>query len=291
MDKRDVELRHLRCLVAVADNGGFSDAALELGISQASVSRTLASLESALGARLLYRTSRVCAPTTAGVTVLARARSVLTSVEDLYSEIASGHRLVRVGHPWSALGRHTAEFLRVWEERHPDVELRLVRHNSPTAGLAEGMCDLAVVRTPVDARRYDHAVVGHEQRWVAMASDDPWRRRRSVHLSELAGRTLATDLRTGSTTVELWPEGERPEVEYTQDVDDWLSMIATGRCVGMTPHATTTQYRREGIVYRRVRGADPVAVRLAWHRHDPHPAAHATAVLLSELYRADSSDR
>ena len=35
----DLELRHLRCLVAIVDSGTFTDAAIELGISQAAVSR------------------------------------------------------------------------------------------------------------------------------------------------------------------------------------------------------------------------------------------------------------
>ena len=73
-----LELKQLRCLVAIIDTGSFTDAALELGVSQAAVSRTLAGLEDVLGVRLLHRTSRSIAPTTAGVQVLARARVLLS---------------------------------------------------------------------------------------------------------------------------------------------------------------------------------------------------------------------
>jgi DNA-binding transcriptional LysR family regulator len=78
----DVELRHLRCLVAIADTGGFTGAATELGVTQPSVSRALAALESALGVRVLRRTSREVVLTAAGERVLARARRVLAEVED-----------------------------------------------------------------------------------------------------------------------------------------------------------------------------------------------------------------
>ena len=64
---------------------------------------------------------------------------------------------------------------------------------------------------------------------------------------------------------------------------DWLAAIATGRCVGVTPQATATQYRRDGIAYRLLRDADPV--HLIWRRHDPHPATHAAVALLADLYR------
>jgi DNA-binding transcriptional LysR family regulator len=281
----DLELRQLRCLVAIVDTGTFTDAAIELGVSQAAVSRTLSALEGVLGVRLLHRTSRSVTPTTAGVQVLARARQLLAEAENLVREATTGHTRLRVGHAWSAVGRHTAEFQRRWALGHPEVELIFVRTNTATGGLAEGLCDVAVVRTPIDQRRYAHAAVGSEPRYCAMAADDPWARRRSITLAEIADRVLVVDHRTGTTTAELWPPDRRPRLEATHDVDDWLAVIATGRRVGVTPQATVTQYRRDGIVYRRVRDAPPVPVNLIWRRHDPHPATHAAAALLTELYR------
>ncbi|MFJ5797962.1 LysR family transcriptional regulator [Streptomyces decoyicus] len=279
-----MELRHLRCLVAIVDAGGFTDAAIDLGVSQAAVSRTLGSLEDALGVRLLHRTSRNVIPTTAGVQVLARARKVLTEADNLIREATTGHTRLRIGHAWSAMGRHTAEYQRHWAARYPDVELHLIRTNSATGGLAEGLCDLAVVRTGFDDARFASAVVGHERRYCAMAADDPWARRRSIALCDIRERTLLIDRRTGTTTADLWPASARPVVEHTQDIDDWLALIATGRTVGITPESTVNQYRRDGIVFRRLRDAAPIAVHLIWRRHDPHPATHAAVALLTDLY-------
>lgn len=281
----DVELRQLRCLVAIVDEGSFTDAALALGVSQAAVSRTLASLERALGVRLLRRTSREVTPTATGLRVVAQARRVLGEVADLVREATSGHTLVRIGYAWSALGRHTLAFQRRWSGAHPGTDLQLVRVNSSTAGLAEGACDLAVVRRPLDDRRFDSAIVGLERRLCAMAADDPLARRRSVRLSDIGGRTLLIDRRTGTTTTELWPPDSRPSTEDTHDVDDWLTVISTGRCVGMTAESTANQYPRPGIVYRPVRDAEPIAVRLAWWRDDPHPATQSAIELLTALYR------
>ncbi|MFC9913326.1 LysR family transcriptional regulator [Streptomyces sp. NPDC059862] len=281
----DVELRQLRCLVAIVDEGTFTDAATALGVSQAAVSRTLASLERALGVRLLRRTSRQVTPTATGLRVVAHARRVLVEVDHLVREATSGHIQVRVGYAWAALGRHTLPFQRQWGAVHPETELHLVRVNSPTAGLLEGMCDLAVVRRVPDDRRLDSAIVGLERRLCALAADDPLARRRSVRLADLSGRTLLVDRRTGTTTVDLWPPDSRPATEETHDVDDWLTVIATGRCIGLTAESTAHQYRRPGVVYRPVRDAEPVAVRLIWWRDDPHPATQAVIELLAALYR------
>jgi DNA-binding transcriptional LysR family regulator len=281
----DLELRHLRCLVAIVDSGSFTDAAIELGISQAAVSRNLIALEQVLGVRLLHRTSRSVTPTTAGVHALAQARQVLAAADNLVTEATTGHTRLRIGHAWAAMGRHTREFQRRWAARHPDVELQLIRSNSATGGLAEGLCDIAVMRIPADARRFESAVVGDERRYCALAADDPWARRRSVRLSELADRTVLVDRRTGTTTPELWPADARPEIRETREVDDWLAVIAADGAVGVTAEGTTTQYQREGVVFRPLRDAPPISVRVIWRRHDPHPSTHAAIAMLSELYR------
>jgi DNA-binding transcriptional LysR family regulator len=288
----DVELRHLRCLVAIADAGGFTDAAAELGLTQPSVSRTLAALEDALGTRLLRRTSREVVLTAAGERAVSRARRVLAEVEDLAREVRLGAGRLRLGHAWAAVGKHTLALQRRWAAQHPDVTLQLVRTNSPTGGLAEGACDVAVVRSAsavldperIDPRRFDGAVVGLEPRYAALAADDPLARRSRLRPADLASRVLAVDPRTGTGTVELWPPGARPEVEETRDVDDWLAVIATGRCIGVTAESTLTQYRRQGVVFRRLHGAPPVPVRLLWWRDDRHPATDDLVGLLTELY-------
>jgi DNA-binding transcriptional LysR family regulator len=278
----DLELRHLRCLVAIVDAGTFTDAAIDLGISQAAVSRNLIALERVLGVRLLHRTSRSITPTTAGVHVLAQARQLLAAADNLVAEATTGHSRLRIGHAWSAMGRHTREFQRQWTARYPTVEVQLIRTNSPSGGLAEGLCDIAISRTEVGG--FQSAVVGRERRYVAVAAEDPWARRRSIRLDEIPERTLLIDRRTGTTTLDLWPSEAGPRTEETRDIEDWLSIIAAGGGVGITPEATTAQYPREGVVFRPLRDAPGIEVRVIWRRHDPHPSTHAAIALLTELY-------
>jgi DNA-binding transcriptional LysR family regulator len=72
----------------------------------------------------------------------------------------------------------------------------------------------------------------------------------------------------------------------THDVDDWLAIIAAGGgSIGITPEGTTTQYRRDGVVFRPLRDAPPIAVQMIWRRQDPHPSTHEAIALLSELYK------
>ena len=183
------------------------------------------------------------------------------------------------------MGRHTREFQRRWAARYPDVELQLIRTNSATGGLAEGLCDMAVLRTAVDGNRFASAIVGHERRFCALAADDPWARRRSIRLDELSRRTVLIDRRTGTTTADLWPADARPQLQETRDIDDWLAVVAAGGGIGITPRApppSTGATAWSSAAARRRSRAD------IWRRHDPHPSTHAAIALLSELYRPPS---
>jgi DNA-binding transcriptional LysR family regulator len=284
----DLELRHLRCMAAIVDSGTFTDAAIELGISQAAVSRNLMALERILGVRLLHRTSRNITLTTAGVHILAQARQILAAADNLITEAATGHTTLRIGHAWSAMGRHTREFQRRWAARYPDIDLHLIRTNSATGGLAEGLCDIAVLRTAADSKRFASTVVGYERRYCALAADDPWATRRSIRLDEIPQRTVLIDPRTGTTTPDLWQGASQPRIRETHDIDDWLAIIAAGGGIGITPEGTTVQYRRDGVVFRPLRDAPPIAVQMIWRRHDPHPSTHAAIAMLTELYRRPS---
>ena len=281
-----VELRELRCLVAVVDRGSFTDAGLELRMSQAAVSRNLASLERKLGVRLVRRTTRRLDLTAAGERALRQARRVLAGVDELEREATNENALLRIGYAWSALGRHTVPFQRRWAAAHPGIELELVRSNTATAGLADGTAQLAILRRPPPTDGFDLVLIGLEKRVCAMAADDSWAKRRSVTLAEIAQRTVAIDAATGTTSLALWPESAPPRaIARTTDVEDWLTMISSGRAVGVSAESTGDQYRRAGIVYRPVRDAAPIPVYVAWSRADPPRDRDAVVELLVDLYR------
>jgi hypothetical protein len=44
---------------------------------------------------------------------------------------------------------------------------------------------------------------------------------------------------------------------------------------------------RDGVVFRPLRDAPPIAVHLCWRRHDPHSTTFAGVALLTELCQAN----
>jgi DNA-binding transcriptional LysR family regulator len=280
-----VELRHLRALVAVVDSGGFTAAADWLGVSQAAVSRTIAGLEEALGARVLRRTTREVALSPVGSRVIGHARRVVEEAAALVRAVPDAAAGLRVGYAWAALGRHTTPVQKQWALDHAGAELVFVQSNTPTAGLREGLVDVAVLRRAVDDERFATALVGVEPRFAAVATGSALARRRNVTLHDFAGRTVAVDTRTGSTTEQLWPTDSAPAgIRHVGGVDEWLTLIAAGQAVGMTSEATARQHPRPGVTYRPVRDAQPVPVHLAWWRDSAPPALPDLLQLVCRAY-------
>lgn len=283
--RMSLDLRQLRAFLAVVDEGTFTDAAIALATTQASVSRSVAALERELGVRLLQRTSRGAAPTPVGVRTVQHARRVLEEVAAIQRQATDTDGEVRVGYAWSALGAHTTTLQRRWSAEHSTSTLVFVHANTATAGLLEGAADIAVTRGQLDDRRFDTALIGHEPRYAAVASDHPLARRRSITMGDFAGATIGIDSRTGTTREDMWPPEAAPaSTRDVHGVDEWLTLIAAGQATGITSEATARQHPRPGVTYRPVRDAQPVPVRLAWWRDAKPVHADAIVDLARELY-------
>ncbi|GAA5504508.1 putative hydrogen peroxide-inducible genes activator [Deinococcus xinjiangensis] len=76
-------LAQLRALIAVAEAGGFGEAAAELGVSQSSLSEAVGKLEDLLSRPLLRRTPSGTTPTPAGERVLGHARAAVQAAGDV----------------------------------------------------------------------------------------------------------------------------------------------------------------------------------------------------------------
>jgi DNA-binding transcriptional LysR family regulator len=133
-----VDLDAVRTFVAVADTGQFSEAAVDLSITQQAVSKRVASLERDLGVRLFTRTARGARLTVDGQAFLPGARELLQAEARAADSVRPGGRALRV----DVIGRQLAPagLLRGFHRAYPRTELEVVM--LPDAGAA-----IAAVRT------------------------------------------------------------------------------------------------------------------------------------------------
>ncbi|HZG39268.1 MAG TPA: LysR family transcriptional regulator [Nodosilinea sp.] len=86
MNLSKVKLSQLRALVAIADCGNFSEAALKLDVTQSTVSHAIATLEDELGITLLQRGRHGARLTPVGDRITAHARDMLGLLDTIASE-------------------------------------------------------------------------------------------------------------------------------------------------------------------------------------------------------------
>ncbi|MGW3117789.1 LysR family transcriptional regulator [Streptomyces sp. NPDC001107] len=280
----NVELRHLRALAAIGDEGTITGAAAVLHISQPALSRTLEQLESRVGVRLVDRTTRTLSLTDAGQQLHEKAHLILRQLDDALTEAAAGVRPLRIGFAWAALGDLTVPLLRGWREAHPGTPVQVYRRDDPEVALRRGEIDAALLRTAPGAGLEVRSLY-RERRLAAVPECDPLATRPSVRLTDLADRPVVL-CATAATTAELWPEGRRPRTFEVANVDEWLTVIATGDAVGVTAEATEQSHPHPGVRYLPLADVPPVTVRMAWPRTPTHPATLAFLDRLQSLISA-----
>ena len=247
--EKQIELRGLRALIAVFDEGSFRAAAAALGYTQSAISHQIAELERALGASLFTRPGGRghVSLTQAGEAAYVHARRVLTELDALDASVQATQRgertLVRVGVFQTAAAELLPTALRALRDEWPGVEVVLIDTAEDPAlvdWLADGRLDLALT---INQRPDDRIE-------LTRLFDDPW-----VILTHRDGE-LATaerpsfDLLDGADVVawtSRWPiqgeleaawrrRGIMPKVVYRTDDNLALQrLVAAGlghACVG-----------------------------------------------------------
>jgi LysR family cyn operon transcriptional activator len=150
MDGLPMLLRHLRYLLAVADNGGFTRAAEALHVSQPTLSQQIRQLEETLGVSLFDRTSRTVKPTDAGQAYIECARRVLVELEAgkraLHDVKDLSRGSLRLAMTPTFMAYLVGPLVRDYVERYPHIHLEVfeLSMDDIETGLAEDSLDIAI---------------------------------------------------------------------------------------------------------------------------------------------------
>jgi DNA-binding transcriptional LysR family regulator len=128
-DPHRVKLSQLRALVTIADTGSFSEAALQMELSQSAVSHAIATLEDELGVILLSRSRQGAVFTPVGQQITEEARQVLQSLQNLchQADLAKGLQSgeVRLAAFRSVATHILPEVIRQFREQYPHIPIAI----------------------------------------------------------------------------------------------------------------------------------------------------------------------
>ncbi|MBL5920131.1 LysR family transcriptional regulator [Lelliottia amnigena] len=189
----NIELRHLRYFIAVAEELHFGRAAARLNISQPPLSQQIQILEQQVGARLLARTNRSVSLTAAGKQFLADSRQVVSLVNDAAARAERLHLgetgELRLGFtssaPFISAVSHT---LSTFRRHYPDVHIqtREINTREQIVPLNEGSLDLGLMRNTQLPDTLAWEVILREPLMAMIPRDHPLAAQPSVTLAELA---------------------------------------------------------------------------------------------------------
>ncbi len=151
-----MKLSQIRALVMVAKCGKFSEAAMELELTQPTVSHAIAAMESELGIQLLFRGSKGVSLTPAGESILVHCHRVLDSLEDIYLE-ANRHKSleggkVRISAFRGAAAQLLPKIKAGFKIKHPQIEVQIAEEKDcpqVEQTIRQGEADLGFTTLPV----------------------------------------------------------------------------------------------------------------------------------------------
>jgi DNA-binding transcriptional LysR family regulator len=219
----DVTLRQLRYFVMLGEELNYRRAAERLFITQPALSTAIKHLEHQTGVTLFRRNTREVALTDIGATWLPTVREALRGVDGAVDDLIAASRRdrrIRLGYLIGTGADILFRLVRHFELAYPEisVEPREFDFNDPTAGLADGTTEVAIIRPPVDLPDHRMLILDAED-WVAcLPRDHRLAQRADLSITELLDDPIVVAPGTAGMWRDYWiayvPITDRPR-NYT----------------------------------------------------------------------------
>ncbi len=247
----NIELRHLRYFVVVAEELNLRRAADRLEITQPAVTKQVARLEEQMGVSLFARARhRLAGLTSAGTDFLVEARHILDQVEDairgvqLVAHGRSGR--LRIGLTDDAATLALTSILAAFHYRSPNVLVELVELAGAEvlAALEANTVDLALASEPRDADGFAIEELWQESWSVVLPEDHPLCHKDVVVPADLAGEALALVRSSAQKTVlarlrRLGKKSDWPRVAFRVSNRRTAIMLArAGSAIAIAPSSS-----------------------------------------------------
>jgi DNA-binding transcriptional LysR family regulator len=271
----EIELRHLRYFLAVAETLHFSRAAERLGMAQPPLSQQIRKLEDVVGHRLFDRTTRGVRLTAAGQLLAERASGTLDKVQDDLAQVRRVGRgeegTLTVGFAGSVMFTELPAAVEIYRRRYPKVELRLRESVTAAqiAALVEGTLDLGFLRDGDPTEGIQMTTLLREPYVAVLPAGHTLVRKRSLRVEDLGREPfIFFDRSNGPLAFDRTMEcceksGFRPRI--VQEAPQWptlVRLVAAGLGVSLAP-ACVASIAIPGAVYREVHNAARTTVDLA----------------------------
>jgi DNA-binding transcriptional LysR family regulator len=265
------DLRQLRALVAVAEEGSFTLAAKKLFVTQSAVSHSLRALEEQLNCRLLDRTGKKVAVTSEGAVLLRRCKRVLHELEQATRDLDGlrrwGQTSIRVGAPHSLCHFLIPSVLREFRDCFPRCEPNIEAGDTMILleKLALGELDLVVGIKPKYQMEEGYRTMFRDQLAFVISPFHPWAAQSDAMLDSLSVQQFIIYAKATEThrLIESWMEsmgGKLKKPLVLGDMQAIKEMAKLGTGVGIVASWVAAREIAEGSL-KAVKIPDPQITR------------------------------
>lgn len=254
-----IELRHLKTLVALRDTGSLVEAADKVFLTQSALSHQVKELETRVGTSLFMRKTRPVRFTSAGVRLLRLADEVLPLVHtteiDL-QHLAGGES----GRIFMAIECHSCfewllpaidEYRDAWLSVELDISSGF--HFAPLPALSRGDLDLVITADPIDEPDIHYFPLFSYEAQLAVAKDHPLVTKEWLEPEDLASEVLISypvdRSRLDVFTSFLAPAQVEPKrIRYAELTTMIVQLVASGRGVACLPNWALYEYLQKNYL-------------------------------------------
>ena len=276
-------MRHLRALLALAEELNFTRAAERLHLTQQALSGQIRQLEERVGTRLVHRDSHRVQLTRAGATLLEHARPLLAGAEHaiLATRSAGAEPTgLNVGYVAPFTRRLVAPAFDRFFAAHPHTEVTIHFGGflDPLGGLRDGPADVAILYGEFEHEGIELRLLFSEPRGIALAADHPLAARTEITIDDFVAEPLVavpvrdriwSDFWTGAR----YRNGTPPRVGASvTTLDGLMEAIGAGFGVATTvAPAIDMLGSAAGVVFRPLSDLSPLDFWVARRKQDDRP--------------------
>jgi len=248
----EMELRHLRYVVAVVEEQSFTKAAEKLYIAQPPLSRQIQNLESELGISLFERGSRPLKTTEAGQFFYQHAVKLLSNAEEVKSmtkRIGLIEKTVTMGFVGSLLYGLLPKIVYMFRQQQPHLKIELVEMSTKDQiqALKEGRIDVGFGRLRISDPAVRRVLLREEPLMLAVHISHPLADSKGTYFADIEDENLflypshpkpnfSTQVRHLFSEHGLDPKN----LKEVREIQLALGLVAAGEGVCVVPESAKT---------------------------------------------------